>query len=70
MARELFGITSESFKMLRGPTILLSIPLPCVTTFLTAALLSLFVEDGQPHPGQAYTWRSILRDVKLPPERS
>lgn len=70
VARELFGITSESFQMPRGPTILLSIPLPCVTTFLTAALLSLFVEDGRPHPGQAYTWRSILRDVKLPPERS
>jgi SSS family transporter len=43
------------------PTPLLAIALPCSTTFLTAALLGLIVENDRPHPGKAYTWWKIVR---------
>jgi len=58
-ARELFGVP-------RAPTILLSIPLPCLVTLLCAAVLSWFVETGRPHPGEAYTWKSILQRPQRP----
>jgi Na+/proline symporter len=53
----IFGI-----KML---TILLSVAVPCVTTFVLAALLSLFVETGGDHRGRSLTWRAILRRVQV-----
>ncbi|MFO0904616.1 MAG: hypothetical protein U0939_16545 [Pirellulales bacterium] len=55
-----------------APTILLSIAVPCCTTFATAWLLSLLVDDGAPHPGWAYTWRAVLQrpeaSVDSPPK--
>jgi Na+/proline symporter len=43
------------------PTIFLSIAAPCVTTFLTAALLSLVVERSGRHSGSDYTWWAVVR---------
>mgnify|MGYP003599562277 CR=1 FL=1 len=43
------------------PTFLLAIAVPTLTTFGTAALLSLVVERGGWHPGHDYTWRAVLR---------
>lgn len=52
--RELFGWE-------RSPTILLAIPVPCVTTFLVSALASLVLENGQTHAGLAFTRAAVAR---------
>lgn len=49
-----------------GPTFLLAIAVPCLTTIGIATLLSLLVEDGRPHHGLEYTWRAILKRPELP----
>ncbi|WP_437223667.1 sodium:solute symporter family transporter [Planctomicrobium sp. SH661] len=43
------------------PTMLLAIAVPCLTTMLSAGLLSLFIENGKPHPGLDFTWAAIVR---------
>lgn len=48
------------FDRSTAPTILLSIAVPCCTTFLTAWILSYFVDSGEQHPGWDYTWRAVL----------
>jgi SSS family solute:Na+ symporter len=59
---EILGTDSQG--RFKRPTIFLSIAVPCVTTFLTAATSSLLLERGGPHSGSAFTWRAI---VKKPP---
>jgi len=51
------------FQTSNSPTILLAIACPCLVTFLSAAIFSLFLEDGRPHPGQRYTWRAIVKST-------
>ncbi|WP_437193149.1 sodium:solute symporter family transporter [Planctomicrobium sp. SH527] len=51
----------QIFQTSVGPTILLSVALPLLTTVLTAWLLSFIVESRQPHPGQSFTWRAVLQ---------
>jgi SSS family solute:Na+ symporter len=43
------------------PTPFLSIAVPCLTTMLTAFLLGLVVENGQPHSGWNFTWRAVVK---------
>jgi SSS family solute:Na+ symporter len=47
------------------PTIFLSIAAPCTLTFVTAGLLSLFVDGPNQHSGSGYTWWAIVRGKKL-----
>ncbi|WP_437227492.1 sodium:solute symporter family transporter [Planctomicrobium sp. SH661] len=61
--KEIFGLSA-------GPTILLAIAVPCVSTILTAALLSLILEDGKPHPGQRFTWRGVVLGRQTPSRHS
>ncbi len=51
--RQIFGTTTQ-------PTILLAIAVPSLVTIGSAAFLSLFIENGQPHSGLKYTWRAIV----------
>lgn len=51
----------EIFRTDEGPTIFLAIGVPCLVTIGTAVALSLVVEHGGPHPGEAFTWRAIVR---------
>ena len=57
--RELFGTDY-------APTIFLAIAVPCASTFLLAAFLGLFLESGGPHPGRAFSWRSVVGRIPLP----
>lgn len=60
--REIFGTDI-------GPTFLLAIAVPCLTTITLATLLSFVVDDGRPHAGHDYTWWAILKrpEVSTPP---
>jgi solute:Na+ symporter, SSS family len=58
----------EIFNVEVGPTFLLAIAVPCMTTITLSAVLSLLVESGQPHPGLDYTWWSILRRPEMSDE--
>lgn len=58
----------EIFDKPIGPTIFLAIAVPTLTTISIAALLGWLVESGEPHAGQAYTWRSIVRGMPEPGE--
>lgn len=49
------------FRVKESPTVFLAIAVPCVTTLLTAFLLSRIVETGGAHPGSGYTWWAIVR---------
>lgn len=54
----------DIFQLQAGPTILLAIAVPCLTTVLGSALFSLFLEDGKPHPGQEYTWWNVVKKAE------
>jgi Na+/proline symporter len=56
---EILGTNSQG--QFKRPTIFLSIALPCVTTFVVAAVMSLLVERGGPHSGSGFTWRAIVK---------
>jgi SSS family solute:Na+ symporter len=46
----------------------LSIAFPCASTIAVGVFLSLFEKSG-PHPGEDYTWKSIIRRIpENPPE--
>ncbi|WP_437206887.1 sodium:solute symporter family transporter [Planctomicrobium sp. SH664] len=52
--KDIFGLST-------GPTILLAIAVPCVTTIVSSAIISLLIEDGRPHPGRRFTWKAIVK---------
>ncbi len=52
--KQLFGTSYQ-------PTILLAVVVPCVTTFLTAAVLSLFESKAAAGTGRDWTWSAIVR---------
>lgn len=54
----------QIFQTTWRPTIFLSIALPCTTTFVVSALLSLLIEKPGPHSGSAYTWWEVMRRAK------
>jgi SSS family solute:Na+ symporter len=49
------------FQTKTGPTIFLAVAVPCVTTIVTAALLSLLLNRPGVHSGSGYTWWAIVR---------
>lgn len=49
-----------------GPTILLAIAVPCVTTILSSAVFGYLLENGKPHPGQQFTWLAVVRENPNP----
>jgi SSS family solute:Na+ symporter len=49
------------FRTETRPTIFLSVALPCVSTFVIAALLSLIVDRSGRHSGSNYTWRAVVK---------
>jgi len=57
------------FQTKSRPTFLLAIALPCVTTFLTAWLLSLVVDRPGEHRGSGFTWWAIVKGAPKPDER-
>ncbi|MBI3866114.1 MAG: hypothetical protein HY290_29905, partial [Planctomycetia bacterium] len=54
----------EIFHEPRGPTPFLSTAVPCLTTVVTAFILSLIVDGPGPHPGRNFTWSAIVRGGK------
>jgi SSS family solute:Na+ symporter len=56
---EILGTDSQG--RFKRPTIFLAIAVPCVTTFLVAAMTSLLVERGGTHSGSGFTWRAIVK---------
>jgi SSS family solute:Na+ symporter len=59
--KELFGTDYQ-------PTIFLAVVVPCVTTLLSAGLLSLFETQRAADRGRAWTWRAVVRGQ--PPARA
>jgi len=57
----------EIFQTTSQPTILLAIAVPCLVTTGAAFLLGCLIENGKPHPGQQYTWKSIVRNRRGEP---
>ena len=54
------------FRTQWRPTIMLSIPVPCVTTFVSAWLISLFIDPPRRQTDVAFSWLSVIRQA--PPE--
>jgi SSS family solute:Na+ symporter len=60
----LWGAAPESLATAtpqRVPTPFLAIAVPHLTTLLTALVLSRFIERREPHAGEQFTWRAIIR---------
>ncbi len=53
---------TEIFGTETRPTFLLAIAVPCLTSIVIAAFLSLFVERGGDHTGRKFTWKEIVRN--------
>jgi solute:Na+ symporter, SSS family len=49
------------FDTKTGPTIFLAVAVPCVTTIITAGILSLLLNRAETHSGSEYTWWAIVR---------
>jgi len=53
------------FRTSYSPTIFLAIAVPCVTTFLLAAALGVFLKPRTADAGRDFTWRAIVRRIPL-----
>lgn len=64
----LWSYAKAVFGLEREPTFTLSIGVPYLSSFAIAALLGPFVDGNEPHAGEEFTWRAIMRrPAELPP---